>query len=71
MFKQQPTCHQELKRDYIATNRGAVKAGLVTAQETLLYQQLKDIRISTQDYRHYKKEPTSVPANMTFGIPSR
>lgn len=71
MFKQQPTCHQELTRDYIAMNRGAVKAGLVTARETLLYQKLNDIRITNQDNRRFKREPPSVPPNMTFGIPSR
>uniref|UniRef100_A0A2K5QTF4 Cilia and flagella associated protein 77 n=1 Tax=Cebus imitator TaxID=2715852 RepID=A0A2K5QTF4_CEBIM len=70
VFKQQPTCPQELTRNYIAMNRGAVKAGLVTARENFLYRQLNDIRISDQDDRHLKKEP-SLPPNMTFGIRAR
>ncbi|XP_039085585.1 cilia- and flagella-associated protein 77 [Hyaena hyaena] len=71
VFKQQPTCPHELTRDYIAMNRGAVKAGLVTARENLLYRQLNDIRISDQDDRRIKKEVPSLPPNMTFGVMSR
>lgn len=71
MFKQQPTCPQELTRNYIAMNRGAVKAGLATAKENLLYRQLNDMRISDQEDRRLKKEPPSLPPNMTFGICSR
>lgn len=52
-------------------NRGAVKAGLVTARENLLYRQLNDIRISDQDDRRVKKDPPCVPPDMTFGIRSR
>ncbi|KAK2120507.1 hypothetical protein P7K49_001893 [Saguinus oedipus] len=71
VFKQQPTCPHELTRNYIAMNRGAVKAGLVTARENFLYRQLNDIRISDQDDRRLKKEPPSLLPNMTFGIRSR
>ncbi|XP_012876748.1 PREDICTED: uncharacterized protein C9orf171 homolog [Dipodomys ordii] len=71
VLKQQPTCPQELTRNYIAMNRGAVKAGLVTAHENILYRRLNDIRISEQDDRRLKKEPPSIPADMTFGIQSR
>ncbi|KAB0407140.1 hypothetical protein E2I00_004296, partial [Balaenoptera physalus] len=71
VFKQQPTCPHELSRDYIAMNRGAVKAGLVTARENFHYRQLNDIRISDQDDRRLKKEPPSLPPNMTFGIRAR
>ncbi|KAM9641530.1 cilia- and flagella-associated protein 77 [Trichechus inunguis] len=71
VFKQQPTCPQELTRNYIAMNRGALKAGLTTARENFLYRRLNDIRISNQEDRHTKKEPPSLPPNMTFGIPSR
>lgn len=71
VFKQQPTCPHELTRDYIAMNRGAVKAGLVTARENLLYRQLNDIRISDHDDRRPKKEPPPLPPNMTFGIQAR
>uniref|UniRef100_A0A8C2P480 Cilia and flagella associated protein 77 n=1 Tax=Capra hircus TaxID=9925 RepID=A0A8C2P480_CAPHI len=67
----QPTCPHELTRNYIAMNRGAVKAGLVTARENLHYRQLNDIRISDQDDRRLKKEPPSLPPNMTFGIRAR
>lgn len=70
VFKQQPTCPHELTRNYIAMNRGAVKAGLVTARENMLYRELNDIRISDQEERR-QKEPPSVPPNVTFGIRSR
>ncbi|XP_064227799.1 cilia- and flagella-associated protein 77 isoform X1 [Aotus nancymaae] len=71
VFKQQPTCPHELTRNYIAMNRGAVKAGLVTARENFLYRQLNDIRIGDEDDRRLKKEPPSLPPNMTFGIRAR
>uniref|UniRef100_A0A8C6W5P3 Cilia and flagella associated protein 77 n=1 Tax=Nannospalax galili TaxID=1026970 RepID=A0A8C6W5P3_NANGA len=71
VFKQQLTCPHKLTRNYIAMNRGAVKAGLVTARENILYRELNDIRISDQEVRWQKKEPPSVPPNMTFGIRSR
>uniref|UniRef100_G3TF11 Cilia and flagella associated protein 77 n=1 Tax=Loxodonta africana TaxID=9785 RepID=G3TF11_LOXAF len=71
VFKQQPTCPHELTRNYIAMNRGAVKAGLTTARENFLYRRLNDIRISDQEDRHTKKERPSLPPNMTFGIPAR
>ncbi|EPY83349.1 hypothetical protein CB1_000576096 [Camelus ferus] len=71
VFKQQPTCPHELTRDFIAMNRGAVKAGLVTARENFLYRQLNDIRISDQDDRRLRKELPSLPPNMTFGIRAR
>ncbi|EFB30074.1 hypothetical protein PANDA_013738, partial [Ailuropoda melanoleuca] len=71
VFKQQPTCPHELTRNYITMNRGAVKAGLVTARENFLYRRLNDIRISDQDDRHVKKELPSLPPNMTFGTPTR
>ncbi|XP_019497039.1 PREDICTED: cilia- and flagella-associated protein 77 isoform X2 [Hipposideros armiger] len=71
VFKQQPPCPHELTRNYIAMNREAVRACLVTAPENLLYRQLNDIRISDQDDRRVKKEPPSLPPDMTFGIRSR
>ncbi|XP_046307676.1 cilia- and flagella-associated protein 77 isoform X3 [Marmota monax] len=71
VFKQQPTCPQELTRNYIALNRGAVKAGLVTARENILYRQLKDIRISDKDDRRTKKDAPSLPPDMTYGIQAR
>lgn len=71
VLKQQPPCPHELTRNYVAMNRGAVKAGLVTARENLLYRQLNDIRISDQDDRRVKKDPPCVPPDMTFGIRSR
>lgn len=71
VFKQQPPCPHELTRNYIAMNRGAVRAGLVTAPENLLYRQLNDVRISDQDDRRMKKELPSLPPDTTFGIRSR
>uniref|UniRef100_A0A2K5CA49 Cilia and flagella associated protein 77 n=1 Tax=Aotus nancymaae TaxID=37293 RepID=A0A2K5CA49_AOTNA len=41
--------------------------GLVTARENFLYRQLNDIRIGDEDDRRLKKEPPSLPPNMTFG----
>ncbi|KAM5331880.1 cilia- and flagella-associated protein 77 [Glossophaga mutica] len=70
-FKQQPVCSKELAPNYIAMNRGAVKAGLVTARESFLYRQLNYIRMSDKDDRRFKKEPPFVPPNMTFGIRAR
>lgn len=70
MFKQQPTCAQELTRNYIAMNRGAVKTGLVTARENLLYRQVNDVRVSNKDERRLR-DPPSLPPNMTFGIRAR
>ncbi|KAK2499389.1 hypothetical protein MC885_010478 [Smutsia gigantea] len=69
--KQQPTCPRELTRNYIAMNRGAVKAGLVTARDNFLYRRLNDIRIRDQDDQRLRKEPPSLPPNMTFGIRAR
>uniref|UniRef100_A0A8C3W3L5 Cilia and flagella associated protein 77 n=1 Tax=Catagonus wagneri TaxID=51154 RepID=A0A8C3W3L5_9CETA len=71
VFKQQPTCPRELTRNYIVMNKAAVKAGLVTAQEHFHYRRLKDSCISDQDVRRLKKEPPSLPPNMTFGIRAR
>ncbi|KAF6327093.1 cilia and flagella associated protein 77 [Rhinolophus ferrumequinum] len=71
VFKQQTPCPHELTRNYIAMNRGAVRTGLVTAPENLLYRQLNDIRISDQDDRKMKKELPSFPPDTTFGIRSR
>uniref|UniRef100_I3MAS2 Cilia and flagella associated protein 77 n=1 Tax=Ictidomys tridecemlineatus TaxID=43179 RepID=I3MAS2_ICTTR len=71
VFKQQPTCPHELTRNYIAMNRGAVKAGLVTARENILYRQLNDIRISDKDDRRTKKDAPSLPPDMTYGIQAR
>lgn len=71
VYKQQPTCPQELTRNYIAMNRGAVRAGLATAKENLLYRQLNDMRVSDQEDRRLRKEPPSLPPSMAFGICSR
>ncbi|XP_029776900.1 cilia- and flagella-associated protein 77 [Suricata suricatta] len=71
VFRQQPTRPQELTRDYITMNRGAVRAGLVTARENFLYRQLHDIRISDQDDQRTKKEAPSLPPDLTFGVVAR
>lgn len=71
MYKQKPTCPQELTPNYIAMNRGAVKAGLVTARENILYRQLKDIRISDKDDQRVKKDAPSLPPDMTYGVQAR
>ncbi|XP_036769365.2 cilia- and flagella-associated protein 77 isoform X2 [Manis pentadactyla] len=71
VLKQQPTCPHELTKNYIAMNRRAVKAGLVTARDNFLYRRLNDIRIRDQDDWRFRKEPPSLPPNMTFGIRAR
>ncbi|XP_045702254.1 cilia- and flagella-associated protein 77 [Phyllostomus hastatus] len=70
-FKPQPIRSQELAPNYIAMNRGAVKAGLVTARENFLYRQLNFVRVSDKDERRVKKEPPFIPPNMTFGVRAR
>lgn len=69
-YKQPPTCPQQLAKNYIAINRRALKAGLVTARETFLYHRLNNIRVSDQNDRPVKEAP-SLPPDMTFGMPSR
>ncbi|XP_068925397.1 cilia- and flagella-associated protein 77 [Petaurus breviceps papuanus] len=71
VLKQQPTSPQAMTRDFIAMNRGAIKAGLVTAKEHFLYRQLNDIRRSDQDERRFKKDQSSVPPDITYGIRAR
>ncbi|XP_074066943.1 cilia- and flagella-associated protein 77 [Macrotis lagotis] len=71
VWKQKPTSPQAMTRDFIAMNRGAVKAGLVTAKEHFLYRQLNDVRRSDKDERCFKKDMSSVDSDSTFGIRPR
>ncbi|XP_051836213.1 cilia- and flagella-associated protein 77 [Antechinus flavipes] len=71
VLKQQPTSPQAMTRDFIAMNRGAIKAGLVTAKEHFLYRQLNDIRRSDQDERRFKKDLSYVPPDITYGNQAR
>ncbi|XP_060106924.1 cilia- and flagella-associated protein 77 [Heteronotia binoei] len=62
---------KERGRDYKTMNRKAVQEGYVTAHEHNLYRKLKDIRLSDNDERRFKKTPPKVPADMTYGRPAR
>ncbi|XP_066466968.1 cilia- and flagella-associated protein 77 [Tiliqua scincoides] len=62
---------KEVGRDYKTINCKAVKEGYVTAHEQHLYRKLKDIRLSDDDERRFKKTAPKVPPNMTYGRPAR
>ncbi|XP_048369568.1 cilia- and flagella-associated protein 77 [Sphaerodactylus townsendi] len=57
--------------DYKTMNCKAIKDGYVTAHEQNLYRKLKDIRLSDNDERRFKRTPPKVPADMTYGKPAR
>ncbi|XP_032652694.2 cilia- and flagella-associated protein 77-like [Chelonoidis abingdonii] len=62
---------KELPRDFVAMNRGAVVAGLVTTKEHYRYRQTHDIRRPEDDKRHFKRDPPRLPDAMTYGMPPR
>ncbi|XP_053882549.1 cilia- and flagella-associated protein 77-like [Malaclemys terrapin pileata] len=62
---------KELPRDFVAMNRGAVIAGLVTTKEHYRYRQIHDIRRPEDDERHFKRDPPRLPDAMTYGMPAR
>ncbi|OXB69088.1 hypothetical protein ASZ78_009564 [Callipepla squamata] len=62
---------QNMPRDFITMNRGALKAGYTTAREFNLYYKAKDIRRKEDEYSRFKRSPPPVPADMTYGVPSR
>ncbi|XP_074853276.1 cilia- and flagella-associated protein 77-like [Carettochelys insculpta] len=62
---------KQLPRDFIAMNRGAVLAGLVTTKEHALYRQTHDIRCPEDDERHFKRDPPRLPDAMSYGRPPR
>ncbi|CAM5163744.1 unnamed protein product [Eretmochelys imbricata] len=70
-MKPRPPSPREMPRNYIAMNRGAVKAGYVTAREYNLYRQLKDIRCNEDNESRFKRAHPRVPPDMTYGIPAR
>ncbi|XP_067397715.1 cilia- and flagella-associated protein 77 [Emydura macquarii macquarii] len=70
-MKPTPPSPREMRRDYIAMNRGALKAGYVTAREYNLYRQLKDTRCNEDDENRFKRAPPKVPPDMTYGILAR
>uniref|UniRef100_A0A8C3PCI3 Cilia- and flagella-associated protein 77 n=1 Tax=Chrysemys picta bellii TaxID=8478 RepID=A0A8C3PCI3_CHRPI len=61
---------KELPRDFVAMNRGAVIAGLVTTKEHYQYRQIHDIRRPEDDERHFKRDPPRLPDAMTYGMPA-
>uniref|UniRef100_A0A8C8SWW7 Cilia and flagella associated protein 77 n=1 Tax=Pelusios castaneus TaxID=367368 RepID=A0A8C8SWW7_9SAUR len=60
-----------LPRDFIAMNRRAVIAGLVTTKEHHRYRQTHDIRRPEDDERHFKRDPPRLPDAMMYGMPAR
>ncbi|NXL83941.1 CFA77 protein, partial [Alectura lathami] len=62
---------QNMPRDFVTMNRGAVKAGYTTAREFNLYYKAKDIRRKDEEYSQLRRSPPKVPADKTFGMPSR
>uniref|UniRef100_A0A7M4EFV6 Cilia and flagella associated protein 77 n=1 Tax=Crocodylus porosus TaxID=8502 RepID=A0A7M4EFV6_CROPO len=69
-MKPRPPSQREIPRNYIAMNRGALKAGYVTAREFNLYRHVKDIRCKEEEGSRFKKATPSLPPDMTFGITS-
>ncbi|XP_029469552.1 cilia- and flagella-associated protein 77 isoform X2 [Rhinatrema bivittatum] len=61
---------RELPRGYIALNREAVKAGLVTVEEQDQYRKAHDIRYNAEGGR-FPRRPWHPPEGMTYGISSR
>nr|XP_025034087.1 cilia- and flagella-associated protein 77 isoform X6 [Pelodiscus sinensis] len=70
-MKPKPPSPREMQRDYKAMNRGALKAGYVTAREFNLYRQWKDIRCNEDDESRFKRAPPKVPPDMTYGMLAR
>ncbi|XP_008943850.1 PREDICTED: uncharacterized protein C9orf171 homolog, partial [Merops nubicus] len=62
---------EKMPRDFIAMNRGAVKAGYTTAREFNSYYKAKDIRCKVEEYSQLKRGPPKLPADITYGIPPR
>ncbi|KAF7241011.1 Cilia- and flagella-associated protein 77, partial [Varanus komodoensis] len=62
---------KEQPRDYKTMNCKALRDGFVTAHENNLYRQIKDIRLSEDDERRFKRVAPKVPADMTYGRPAR
>ncbi|XP_075784088.1 cilia- and flagella-associated protein 77-like [Pelodiscus sinensis] len=62
---------KHLPRNFIAMNRGAVIAGLVTAKEHYRYRQTHDIHCPEDDERHFKRDPPRLPDAMSYGMPAR
>ncbi|KAM9218032.1 cilia- and flagella-associated protein 77 [Leptosomus discolor] len=70
-IKPRPALVQEMPRDFITMNRGALKAGYTTAREFNLYYKAKDIRRKDGDYSYFKRCPSKAPADLTYGITAR
>ncbi|NXP55204.1 CFA77 protein, partial [Heliornis fulica] len=62
---------QKMPRDFIAMNRGALRAGYSTARDFNLYYRAKDIRCKDHEHSHTKRCAPKIPADMTFGITAR
>uniref|UniRef100_A0A8V5GP27 Uncharacterized protein n=1 Tax=Melopsittacus undulatus TaxID=13146 RepID=A0A8V5GP27_MELUD len=56
----------QMPRDYIAMNRGALKAGYTTAREYNLYYKAKDIRCKDDEHSRFMKCPPQLPGLEPF-----
>ncbi|NXG51583.1 CFA77 protein, partial [Psilopogon haemacephalus] len=62
---------QNMPRDFITMNRGALRAGYTTARQFNLYYKAKDIRRKDEDYCHLQRSPPKLPPDFTYGITPR
>lgn len=62
---------QNMPRDFITMNRGALKAGYTTARQFNLYYKAKDVRRKDDEYSRFKRSPPHVSPDRTYGIPAR
>ncbi|XP_043914743.1 cilia- and flagella-associated protein 77 [Protopterus annectens] len=68
----EPVKHiSQMDRDFVALNRAAVKAGLVTAPEHYYFRATHDIRCKDMKSESGRSHITRLPPDMTFGISTR
>ncbi|XP_053137587.1 cilia- and flagella-associated protein 77 isoform X1 [Hemicordylus capensis] len=70
-IKPRPPSAKTRGRDYVTMSRRAIQEGYVTPHEQHLYRKLKEIHLSDDDERRFKRNPPNVPADMTYGRPAR
>ncbi|XP_070582073.1 cilia- and flagella-associated protein 77-like [Ptychodera flava] len=68
-----PILRKEKKqdRDFIALNKAAVNAGLVSAPEQYQYRATHDVRRRVSEEEKNKVRTRRIPASMTFGVSTR
>lgn len=58
-------------RDFIGLNKGAVQAGLTTAQEQFQYRATHDMRRKDSGNEKTSLKVKRIPPTMVFGIPTK